>query len=165
MSGPGSLRWHASRTERTVSRIIRWTMWEKSQLGESYFFFSEDSVVITLLTFRVRTAKQKQLMGGASRRGASRLAVHGESTRLFLLSYWSSGIKPVIHLTTQTLTPSEPPIRMEERLIGQWHFQSHHVEMFSCFHWLSNESERVSCSEKRSFYIHLSKTGVICSYL
>lgn len=92
---------------------------EKNPHSENLFFSPEDSVVITLLTFRVRTAKQKQLMGGASRRGASRLAVHGESTRIFLLSYWSSSIKPVIHLTTQTLTPSEPPIRMEERLIGQ----------------------------------------------
>lgn len=79
---------------------------EKNSHSEDRFFLPEDSVVITLLTFSVRTAKQKQLMGGASRRGTSRLAVPGEATHLFLLSYWSTGTKPVIELATQTLTSS-----------------------------------------------------------
>lgn len=78
MSGPGSLKWQASRTKRPVSLIVGWTMWGKIPTRRfvfSYYFFPEDSVAITFLTFRIRTAKQKQLMGGASHQGASRLAV------------------------------------------------------------------------------------------
>lgn len=75
---------------------------KKKILKDSYRTL--DSVFITLLTFSIRTAKQKQLMGGASRRGASRLVVASKSTRPLPLFYWWRRIGPLVHLVAHTST-------------------------------------------------------------
>lgn len=75
---------------------------KKKILKDSYRTL--DSVFITLLTFSIRTAKQKQLMGGASRRGASRLVVASKSTRPLPLFYWWRRIRPLVHLVAHTST-------------------------------------------------------------
>lgn len=99
-------------------------------------FHPVETVVITLLTFSIHTAKQKQLMGGASWWGASRLAVGDTSNPLLRRFCWSRRLKPQTHLTPQmSIQMGTAYLGEEQRVIGQLNFLSCHEELFLSFHW------------------------------